>query len=75
MKTTDITEKVWVDANGELIGPFENQEEAQIYIDDRDDHGFNVENWNVVVFEKYTDIQLLEILANNGNIHSINNKL
>ena len=44
MKTADITEKFWIDANGELIGPFENQEEAQIYIDDRDDHGFNVEN-------------------------------
>ena len=53
MKTIDITEKVWVEANGELIGPFENQDEAQAYIDDRDDHAFDVRNWNMIVFKKY----------------------
>ena len=53
MKITDITDKIWIDANGELIGPFETSDEAQEYIDDRDDHGFNVQNWNMIVFKKY----------------------
>lgn len=52
MKTTDITEKVWVDANGELIGPFETVEQAKEYIDDRDDHAFDVRNWRLIKISK-----------------------
>lgn len=58
MKTTDIIDKVWVDANGELVGPFETSEKAKEYIDDRDDHGFNVENWDLVKFQKWNTAPL-----------------
>lgn len=40
--------KFWVMADGELIGPFDTQNTAQAWIDDRDDHGYNVLDWHIV---------------------------
>lgn len=47
MKTTDLL-KLWIDADGEAIGPFDYIDEAEAYIDDRDDHGYDITNWTIM---------------------------
>lgn len=74
MKASDIV-KNWVDTYKELVGPFETAEEAQAYIDDRDDHGYDVSNWEIVTFKKmYTSpAPKKEFVVKNGRITTIEN--
>lgn len=67
MKTSDL-QKIWIDANGTLVGPFESANEAQQYIDNRDDHGYDVSNWSIVTFKKYYTAPKKEFIVKNGHI-------
>lgn len=38
----------WVKTDDETVGPFETEEEAQQYIYDRDDHGYDTRSWKIL---------------------------
>lgn len=44
----DLATGIYVLADDEPCGPFETEEQAQEYINDRDDHGYDVRNWYIV---------------------------
>lgn len=39
---------VWVQTDDEVVGPFSTNEEAQEYIYDRDDHGYDTRTWTII---------------------------
>lgn len=43
----DYLHKFWVSTDTELVGPFDTEEYAQAWIDDRDDHGYNTQWWYI----------------------------
>lgn len=51
MTITELTTNYWVyNETEDLVGPFKTQDEAQDYINDRDDHAFDVRDWGIVEF-------------------------
>ena len=51
MTLAELTTNYWVyNEIGDLVGPFKTQLEAQVYINDRDDHAFDVRDWGIVEF-------------------------
>lgn len=38
----------FVVTDDETVGPFDSREEAQQYIYDRDDHGYDTRSWQIV---------------------------